>query len=255
MPTPNDFRRGYFEGLDCETRQVVQIFDRSVGCEFIPDFAFNTSQLARVIALRAWRFAHGPLPFPATFDRAALDAECTARANRAFTANPSRNNFRLSVAVSRCGSYMNCLGQIAWRAWRNVPRQHNAEVAAALGMTRNQIAFHLSKLVKAAEELGFPTYGARHHTKGLPKQPRQPIDTPLVIRLWRQGESVRAIAKAAHATDRAVRRSLKESGFMVNHSVSARRMQKRLKQEDPVAYSLRFRAIAAARYRRIKEMR
>jgi hypothetical protein len=217
--------RGAMYGIDKESLGRSHFFDRSVGQCFVPRFALSQHQLSRVIMLRAWRFCHYDAPFPMRYDRATLDAECTAFAARLLARNPaSRYAAMLHAAVSRSGTYMQFLAALAWAAWRTSPRLLNAEIGERFGMRKSQVCIQLAKLVKAAEDLGFPVYEVRSPTKGRPRRDRRPVDVKRALALWHAGKNIKTIAKALGDSVQRVRRSLKESGIVINKSTAVSRL-------------------------------
>lgn len=144
----------------------------------VPAFAQNETMLRRVILVKCWKYAkRGPLPDDMTL--AALDADATKKALNCpvgfFNAPISQQEkgARHAEAIKRAGGFAAFVGAIAYRAWRL--RWNSMAVAREMGITSVNVRQVLSRLVRVAEELGFPSFETQHHSRGVAKNYKNPM--------------------------------------------------------------------------------
>lgn len=138
----------------------------------VPLFAQNDAMFRRVILLKVWRYCkRGPMP--ENLKLADVDTAATHKALNpefGFETIPAKHRERVeqhAEAIRRCGGYASFCSAIAYRAWRL--RWNSLAIAEEMKLTPERVRQTLSRLVSIADELGFPTYEKRHHSKGKPK--------------------------------------------------------------------------------------
>ena len=134
----------------------MHVFTRGVfsfRTKFIPPFAHNDKQLAHVLAVGAWQYAHGRQEMPADITLEGLLRVTNKKFMNYGGSNKQKERHKF---VYENGGYMRVHASLAFRSWRL--GETSPQVATALHMTPQQVRITIYRLIKIARKLGYETF-------------------------------------------------------------------------------------------------
>jgi hypothetical protein len=139
---------------------------------WIPAFATNPEQLRNVLALLAWRYAHGRTDFPQGLTLQTLTLQELTRMTDARFAKAEKKQRpglsgreqliweRYLFCYEGPGGWMKAHASVAYRSW--LLGENSCQVASQLWMTPQQVRIILYRMNCIARELGYETFPSNH---------------------------------------------------------------------------------------------